>query len=969
MDIQVSTGTFIANGFIVHNCGDAGGMLHRVFTMLGWDRNSLRIDNTLRCRPPNDWLEGAPWQYHAIQHCSQYLEDSLNSPSLRVVVPMGGVALRRVLHLSAKKVGPQNFHGTVTVEPHGRFYVVPTYHPSFLQRGAHNLIGTVLWDLQRAKQVSEQGWKPDPASLVVDPPIEWFAEWVRTVRTAIQQDPAAYPLSVDIETPDKAHGRDEGEISPEDRSFIITRVNLACHPDEGITVPFQGPYVDLLTQLLTPPAALYLWNKEYDLPRLEAAGVIDDTAQARGLDLMWLWHLLQSDLPRGLGFVAPFYSTFGAWKHLADSDPAQYGAIDGLQTHRVGFGVIGDLIRLGLWEVAQRHVHQLHHQVLRPAQLVGVKIDRERLTLFKTDLTGKATRLLDRLQTNFPDGLRNLTPKLGLTKRPADNVLHAKASAFTRAGKKRKGKEVSELKLDLYKRSTVVERQVERMLPICALCHQAVANKRGHKCPQTGMREQVLLTQQFVTRYFWAEPFNPDSWQQVLAYIKSQGHEPGKAKKTRKDTTNRETLTKLQKTGDPFYQVLLDYRAVQKVKGTYVDGTERRLDDADRVHSEPTFKPSTMRLSYVNPNITNVIQDRGGQESLAAGFRACVVSRTDCRLLEVDFAGSEAVDVGWVSRDPGYIRLAKLGVHAGLASHILGKPYDPSWSEADLGAYFKAIKHAKDPAIALVYDRSKRFVHGFSYGLTLPGMVLQFPEMFPTRKVAEQYADIFTTMAPAIPAWQQQVRERAHRQHYLGGPGDHPFGYKHWFWSVFAFKKITSQQYARILHHGRQKGIQESTLPVTIINGQYFKISLGEDGKRAVAFFPQSITAGKLKEVMLRLFTPGLPSYIGEAYFGRTPLRAPIHDSLLLELPVRQFDYYASLVVQEMQRPFTQLPCPLEWGLGPYLSTGVSAKVGSDWQHMEPLSLSELGVGTDTIFTAALEEEEEEVSDLGREVA
>jgi hypothetical protein len=55
-------------------------------------------------------------------------------------------------------------------------------------------------------------------------------------------------------------------------------------------------------------------------------------------------------------------------------------------------------------------------------------------------------------------------------------------------------------------------------------------------------------------------------------------------------------------------------------------GTLKRLDVEDRVHPVPTFRPSTHRLSYRDPNITNVIQDKGGPENLAAGFRACVVS-------------------------------------------------------------------------------------------------------------------------------------------------------------------------------------------------------------------------------------------------------------------------------------------------------------------------------------------------------
>src|SRR5262245_22445709 len=50
--------------------GDAGGMLQRLLNLLGWTRESLRLDNCIRCNPPNDWFdERAPWYFTALQQC------------------------------------------------------------------------------------------------------------------------------------------------------------------------------------------------------------------------------------------------------------------------------------------------------------------------------------------------------------------------------------------------------------------------------------------------------------------------------------------------------------------------------------------------------------------------------------------------------------------------------------------------------------------------------------------------------------------------------------------------------------------------------------------------------------------------------------------------------------------------------------------------------------------------------------
>jgi hypothetical protein len=368
------------------------------------------------------------------------------------------------------------------------------------------------------------------------------------------------------------------------------------------------------------------------------------------------------------------------------------------------------------------------------------------------------------------------------------------------------------------------------------------------------------------------------------------------------------------------------------------------------------------RLSYTNPNITNVVADKDEKRNLAAGFRACIVASPGCRLLEVDFAAIEAVETGWCAGDAEYYRLAKLGVHSGLVTHILGEPYDPRESDDALRALFKRMKHEHQD----IYDPAKRYIHGRSYGLTVPGMVLQFPHLFRTQAVAERYARIYEQMAPGVATWQRQTQTRASRQHYLGGAGDHPFGYKHWFWSVYSYKRLTTTQYYRLVAKYHRKGEEP---PVVQINGQWFRVGLGEDGKRVLAFYPQSISAGILKEALLRLFAePESPSYIGNVYFGRTPLRAPVHDSMLLEIPDRKWDRTYETVCMEMQRPIIDQPLPAEWGrAGEYVSIGIAARAGQDWAAMEDLQVP--GYDAEWIAEPIEDEDEDDWGDLQRVIA
>lgn len=337
-----------------------------------------------------------------------------------------------------------------------------------------------------------------------------------------------------------------------------------------------------------------------------------------------------------------------------------------------------------------------------------------------------------------------------------------------------------------------------------------------------------------------------------------------------------------------------------------------------------------------------------------------------CRLLEVDFSSIEAIKVGERARDPDYIRLARLGIHSGMCTYVLGRPFDKSWLKdrvSELRQVFDEIKYAKDEKTKKVYDTTKRFVHGKAYGLTVYGMTQQFPELFPNLDVARRYEKIFNEFAPEVVKWQRQTQERAARQHYLGGVGDHPYGYKHWFWSVFTYKRINQAQYYRTLALAEKHGVEP---PVTIINDQHFKIGHGEDAKRTLAFYPQSIAAGDLKEAELALFTPGSPSYIGDAYYGRTPLRAPIHDSLLLEIPDAVWDSVCEKIFMEMQRPLGNQPIPASWEMGPYLTNGIGAKVGRDWDAMEKLKVPGFVDLEPSFWTPSEDEDWEDGLDLAR---
>lgn len=113
-------------------------------------------------------------------------------------------------------------------------------------------------------------------------------------------------------------------------------------------------------------------------------------------------------------------------------------------------------------------------------------------------------------------------------------------------------------------------------------------------------------------RWTILEEFNCDSPVQILRYMALKNHKGGSAKKakTNQASTDKKTLERLAKV-DPFYRLILERRKITKIKSTYVMGTFQRLDKDNRIHPHFGHSPSTLRTNSYNPNLQNVVADKG----------------------------------------------------------------------------------------------------------------------------------------------------------------------------------------------------------------------------------------------------------------------------------------------------------------------------------------------------------------------
>ncbi len=149
-----------------------------------------------------------------------------------------------------------------------------------------------------------------------------------------------------------------------------------------------------------------------------------------------------------------------------------------------------------------------------------------------------------------------------------------------------------------------------------------------------------------------------------------------KLTKTKQYQTGEEVLRKLV-TKHPIVQRILDWRALSKLKSTYIDPLPHLMDNTTRrIHS--TFQQTvtaTGRLSSTNPNLQNIpIRTERGKEIR----KAFVAKDSDHVILSADYSQIELRIVASMANDENMMQAfkEKQDIHAATAANIYKLPVD-----------------------------------------------------------------------------------------------------------------------------------------------------------------------------------------------------------------------------------------------------------------------------------------------------
>ncbi len=185
-------------------------------------------------------------------------------------------------------------------------------------------------------------------------------------------------------------------------------------------------------------------------------------------------------------------------------------------------------------------------------------------------------------------------------------------------------------------------------------------------------------------------PFNPNSPAQLARILfEDKGLKPPKKTKTGY-STDAATLEKLRDEWPEFIDALLEYRELEKLRGTYGEGLQGEIASDGRIHA--TFQQTvarTGRLSSEHPNLHNipVRTDRGRE------FRDAFVPATGFVFLVADYNQIELRCIAHLAEDPGLIDAFTAGrdVHRATAAQVFGVP--ESDVTVDQRSYAKMVSY------------------------------------------------------------------------------------------------------------------------------------------------------------------------------------------------------------------------------------------------------------------------------------
>jgi DNA polymerase-1 len=258
---------------------------------------------------------------------------------------------------------------------------------------------------------------------------------------------------------------------------------------------------------------------------------------------------------------------------------------------------------------------------------------------------------------------------------------------------------------------------------------------------ELGERVLALEQQAFAVA---GQPFNLASPKQLGEILFERMKLPVvKKTATGQPSTDEEVLQELA-ADYPLPKLLLEHRALAKLKSTYTDKLPQRVDRrTGRVHT--TYAQATAvtgRLASADPNLQNIpVRTVEGRR-----IREAFIAPPGHVLVSADYSQIELRIMAHLSEDPALLKAFHEGadIHRATAAEIFGVPLPEV--TADQRRYIKAVNF------------------GLIYGMGAFGLATQLGI---ERGAAQQFIDRYFARYPGVAEYMQRTRELAREQGFV----------------------------------------------------------------------------------------------------------------------------------------------------------------------------------------------------------
>jgi len=239
-------------------------------------------------------------------------------------------------------------------------------------------------------------------------------------------------------------------------------------------------------------------------------------------------------------------------------------------------------------------------------------------------------------------------------------------------------------------------------------------------------------------------PFNVNSPRQIQEVL-FERHKHPVVKKTPsgQPSTDEDVLQELA-LNYPLPKLILEFRALSKLKSTYTDKLPRMVNPrTGRVHTNYGQAVAvTGRLSSNDPNLQNIpIRNAEGRR-----IREAFIAPPGHRIVSADYSQIELRIMAHLSQDPSLLESFASGedVHRRTAAEVFGVPAAELTSEQR--RYAKVINF------------------GLIYGMSAFGLASQLGV---ERSAAQQYMDRYFARYPGVANYMKRTREAAREKGYV----------------------------------------------------------------------------------------------------------------------------------------------------------------------------------------------------------